>query len=264
MNVLKYFFRFIKHYVNSNNFRHVHSPFVFDLCYNIIKGKTDKDKFKNIELLRLLLLHDTRQININSYGAGSHFKNTGQFAKVKQIVRRTSMNTKLCRLLARIASKINPATVLELGTAAGFSTMYLATQCRNAKIYTIEGSEQIYQLALENFQKLNLDNIIAINNTFENSLEKVLNNIKQLDFVLFDGNHQKEATIDYFYKCLPFTHSNTLFVFDDIYWSKGMMQAWKIIQNHPDVSISIDLFYFGLVFIKNDMIKQHFDLRYIL
>ena len=86
--------------------------------------------------------------------------------------------------------------------------------------------------------------------------------IKKVDFVLFDGNHKKKATLKYFEKCLLYSNSYSVFVFDDINWSKEMRDAWKIIQEHPKVSISIDLFFCGLVFFRTGIIKQDFCLRF--
>jgi hypothetical protein len=48
-----------------------------------------------------------------------------------------------------------------------------------------------------------------------------------------------------------------IFVFDDIYWSEEMTEAWQIIQNDPDVNFSIDLYMMGIAIIdKNESIKN--------
>jgi hypothetical protein len=42
-----------------------------------------------------------------------------------------------------------------------------------------------------------------------------------------------------------------------------MEEAWKEIQQHPAVTLSIDLFFIGLVFFKKDFkAKQHFVIRF--
>jgi len=40
-----------------------------------------------------------------------------------------------------------------------------------------------------------------------------------------------------------------------------MDEAWKQIQEHEQVSLTIDLFQFGLVFFRKGIAKQHFTLR---
>jgi hypothetical protein len=42
-----------------------------------------------------------------------------------------------------------------------------------------------------------------------------------------------------------------------------MESAWKSIQNHPSVTLSIDLFFIGIVFFNDDFkVKQDFTLRF--
>lgn len=82
-----------------------------------------------------------------------------------------------------------------------------------------------------------------------------------LDLIYFDGNHQKEATLNYFNKLLPLAHNNSVFIFDDIHWSKGMEEAWEEIKAHPRVRVSIDSFFWGLIFFREEQEKEHFTLR---
>jgi predicted O-methyltransferase YrrM len=88
-----------------------------------------------------------------------------------------------------------------------------------------------------------------------------LNSLPKLDLVFFDGNHQKVPTLDYFHHCLTKAHENSIFIFDDIHWSSEMDEAWQQIQGHEQVSLTIDLFQFGLVFFRKGIAKQHFTLR---
>jgi hypothetical protein len=39
-------------------------------------------------------------------------------------------------------------------------------------------------------------------------------------------------------------------VFDDITWSPGMRRAWQMLQQHPHVALSIDLWNVGLCIVK--------------
>lgn len=78
----------------------------------------------------------------------------------------------------------------------------------------------------------------------------------------FDGNHQEEATLQYFEACLKKTNEDSIFVFDDIHWSSGMTAAWNKIKAHPQVSISIDLFQLGILFFRKGQAKEDFVLWY--
>jgi predicted O-methyltransferase YrrM len=113
---------------------------------------------------------------------------------------------------------------------------------------------------MESFNNFKLNNINVVIGNFSNTLPEKLEN-KTYDLIFFDGNHQKEATIDYFEQCLLHIHNDSVFIFDDINWSKGMQEAWQHIKEHPLVTISIDTFYWGIVFFRKEQKKQHFTIR---
>ena len=127
-----------------------------------------------------------------------------------------------------------------------------------------KGAEKIADQAALNFQKLNLQNIQLIRGNFDKTLPKLLHSSgKKYDLIYIDGNHTYEATVRYFTLLLPFTHERTLIIFDDIHWSKGMEQAWYEISIHPSVTLTIDLFFVGLVFFRrSQLVPQHFSIRF--
>ena len=53
-----------------------------------------------------------------------------------------------------------------------------------------------------------------------------------------------------------------LMIFDDIYWNPAMLKAWNYIIKDPNVTVSIDLFEFGLVYINKNQEKEHFRVWY--
>jgi predicted O-methyltransferase YrrM len=86
-----------------------------------------------------------------------------------------------------------------------------------------------------------------------------LNDLGKLDYVFIDGNHRLAPTLNYFDSCLEFAHNETVFVFDDIHWSYEMEEAWEKLKAHPRVTISIDLFHMGVIFIlKEKKVKEHY------
>jgi hypothetical protein len=69
--------------------------------------------------------------------------------------------------------------------------------------------------------------------------------------------------MNYFKLALEKKNVNSIFVFDDIYWSEGMQKAWTEICAHKDVTLSLDLFYFGIVFFRTEnKEKEHFVLKF--
>jgi predicted O-methyltransferase YrrM len=110
---------------------------------------------------------------------------------------------------------------------------------------------------------LQLKNIQIMEGDFATSLPIYLNAITQVGMVYIDGNHRYAPTMQYFELLLSKVNEQSILIFDDIYWSSEMEQAWDEIKKHEAVTLTIDLFYIGIVFFrKESKQKQHFTIRY--
>jgi len=254
-------FRFAKDYLLHRfkaKTRHgVHSPFVYRLIDKVIYDFEPKKVYADIEALRKQLLNDKRSIQVTDLGAGSKVNND-QTKKISDIARNALKPRRLAQLLYRLAADLKPLNIIELGTCLGITTVYLQNASPKAKVYSLEGSPETAAVALETFQKAGLTNIAEITGNFDDTLPGVIKELDQLDFVFVDGNHQRDATLKYFEWCLPKVHEDTMLIFDDIYWSEGMKEAWSVIKAHPRVTVTVDLFWIGLVFFKKGQAKEDF------
>ncbi|MBL0134564.1 MAG: class I SAM-dependent methyltransferase [Chitinophagaceae bacterium] len=98
---------------------------------------------------------------------------------------------------------------------------------------------------------------------FDNVLPQQLQEMSSPDFVFIDGNHRLEPTLRYFDWLLQNKPQEGVYVFDDIHWSAEMEEAWDSICKHPEVFLTIDLFFIGLVFFNPSFkVKQHFSIRF--
>jgi predicted O-methyltransferase YrrM len=245
----------------KTNEHSIHSPFVFELYTRAIKTKKSFYAYEKVEGIRNELLQDQRILEVLDLGAGSK-SGTVKKRYVSDIAKKAAKSRKYGQLLFRLVDYFQPETVLELGTSLGISTIYLAIARSKSQVFTIEGSPEIRKIALENFEHYDLKNIHSFLGNFDEVLPEVLAKNRTLDFVFFDGNHRKNATLDYFRLCLEKADNKSIFVFDDIYWSKEMAEAWEIIKADPRVTVSIDIFQMGIVFFRKEQVKQHFVLSY--
>ncbi len=258
-------FDFIRNYISyrysSRTKYDVHPPFLFDLITHVFEDKTVHPEYKEIENLKKELIKNQQTISITDLGAGSSM-NKSPDRSISYIARTSSKNKKHGRLMYRLANYFQPGNILELGTSLGLSTAYMALGSPKSKIITIEGCPNIAALAEENFKKLKTKNIDLISGSFENELSKVLDSLQKLDFAFIDGNHQQGPTIKYFEQCLSKTVNDSIMIFDDIHWSEGMEKAWEHIKQHPEVTLSIDIFFMGIVFFKKELSREHFVIKY--
>lgn len=106
------------------------------------------------------------------------------------------------------------------------------------------------------------DNIFLINSDFDTGLPEILSRSGTPGMIFIDGNHKKEAVLRYLSIFSNYIDENTLIVLDDIYLSREMGQAWRDVKASKDVTITIDLFRFGLIFYNRGIDKQDFIIRY--
>jgi predicted O-methyltransferase YrrM len=256
--------RFAKDYLlyrlKAKNRHGLHSPFVYRLVDTVIYDFHAKKVYPEIENIREGLLKDDRIITITDLGAGSHVNNDRR-KKISDIAKNALKSPRLAQLLYRLVADLKPNNIIELGTCLGITTLYLQKAAPDAKVYTLEGCPETAGIAKESFKKAKLNNIELITGNFDNTLPGVINKLQKLDFVFVDGNHQKDATLKYFEWCLPKVQENTMLIFDDIYWSEGMKEAWAQIKAHPKVTATVDLFWIGLVFFKPGQAKEDFLIK---
>ncbi len=255
--------KFIRYFFSAKNEHSLHSPFVFQLYTQVIRPKklTEPPVFQRIEAIRKQLLQDHSEIEVQDFGAGSRINNSPK-RSVRHIAHNAEKPVKFARLLFRLVQCFKPNTVFDLGTSLGMTTAYLANAKPDNQVFTFEGCPQTAALAQQHFDSLGCQNIQLVVGNLDQTLPQQVQAIKQLDFAFFDANHRYEPTVRYFETCLTKATESSVFVFDDIHWSNQMEQAWQYIKAHPQVSITIDLFFVGLVFFRTQQPKQDFVLRF--
>ena len=256
----KYFSYYLKA-LNSKG-HGVHSPFVFDFIIHVLNDKKEYECYHKIEFLRRQLLENKTSIHVEDFGAGSAiipFKNR----KVNAIAGSSLKKKKYARLLFRIAQYYQLKNIIELGTSFGITTCYLASANKNSNVTTLEGAHHIAAIARDNFKQAGLKNIELIEGNFEITLPGLIDKSDNIDLLFVDGNHRKNATLHYFSLFLEKSTPQSIFIFDDIHWSREMEEAWKLVQDNDAVTLTIDLFFIGLVFFNPDFrVKQHFTIRF--
>jgi len=252
---------YIKYLLKAKDEHSLHSPFVFEFYTKVLKDKTHYTEYDKIEILRKQLLKDKRIVNITDFGAGAKTNKSIQ-RTVEDIAKKSLKKPSLAQLFFRIIRFYQYKNILDLGTSLGLTTAYLGKANNGIKLKSFEGCAETAKAAQENFNKLSLKNIEIIVGNIDETLPEELKEFINLDFVFFDANHRYEPTIRYFEQCLTKAHEESCFIFDDIYWSEEMKQAWQAIQKHRAVTVSIDLFWVGIVFFRKKQPKQHYILKF--
>lgn len=243
----------------SSNQHGVHSPFVYGLVTRCFYDKRSPSSYDLISRYRKTLLKKDQTIEVTDFGAGSRvFKSPKR--KISDIAKTAGITPKRARLLNRLVRYLNIGSALELGTSLGLGSVALAAG-NQVRVTTLEGCPNTAKAAQEEFKAAGFGNIISEVGDFGELFKDPAILESSYDLIYFDGNHQKQPTLEYFHQLLPLAHNNTVFIFDDIHWSGEMTEAWEEIKAHPSVKVSIDTFFWGFVFFRKEQEKEHFRIR---
>lgn len=240
----------------------IHSPFIYELVEKVFRDKKRYKEYKELNKLRRRFLKRTDKIEVTDFGVASGRKDF--IVRVKtlgKIVKQAGHTKKQLELLFRLSRYFKPETILEFGTLTGLSASYLSKGHPEARLVTMEGSMGLATVASETFERKGFHIELEVGE-FDAILDQVISRVDTLDMVFFDGNHRKKSTLRYFEKCMTKANENSVFLFDDIHWSRGMHNAWKKIKSDKRVSLTVDLYWLGIVFFRKGIAKQDFVVRY--
>ena len=253
-------YHFLRHWWTAQSRYAVHSPFVYTFVTELLPNRKSPAGTR-IDALRESLSHSEERLEIRDFGAGYGGDARPVIHKdVREVVRGSARRRAQGEFLARLTAAYRPERILELGTNLGFSAAYLLSGHPESHLYSLEGAPSLARTAKINLEALGYRADIRVGE-FGETLPSVLSEGKKLDFVLLDGNHQYAPTVKYFGQIAPQVRDGGLIIVDDINWSAGMRKAWQELRAREEVSVSVDLFWMGLCFLRRNQSKQHFRFR---
>lgn len=151
-------------------------------------------------------------------------------------------------------------TVLELGSCAGISGCYLASNPACEQVITVEGSPDLAAVAATNLAEIS-SRATVLPMSFDDALDSLLPKLPDpLDCVFIDGHHEGKARLHYTGRVTPFMRSGSLMIWDDIHWTPDLLDAWLAFSRSPGVSCAINVGRFGMVvWDKNSTQRRHYD-----
>jgi len=251
---------YLKFLRTSTNQHGIHSPFIFDLVTKCFYDRSRYVEYALLDAYRKSLLANHGTISVTDFGAGSRVFDSNE-RKISDIAKNAGISQKRAELLFRTVRYFKPKNILEIGTSLGLATSALALGNPSAAVLSLEGCQETASEAGRNLSASGLSDVEIRIGEFRSALAEINRQRVKYDLIYFDGNHQKDATLSYFETLLSSAHNDSVWIFDDIHWSEGMKEAWKEIQNHPLVTVTIDTFQWGFVFFRKEQEKENFTVR---
>jgi predicted O-methyltransferase YrrM len=251
----------LSHAIHAKTAHGVHSPFVYTLLTEVIRGKYTPTGAA-IEAKRIALCANNTPLVFEDLGAGSLNHGSGiRRTTVSALAQRAARQRKSGELLYRLVRFTQPRVCLEYGTNVGIGALYIMSALpQDAVFKTIEGVPAIATIARQTITEAGFDAACCVERNFYGALAAL--NLPILDFVLLDGSHSYEATLKLYAEIAPKMAKGGLLIIDDIHWSAGMSKAWAELIQRPEVSLSIDVYQFGLLFFGQNRAKEHFRLYF--
>ena len=253
------FIAYINYWLRKEDAYSLQSPYLFQLykrLHSFLKSRKTSDL--EIEEYRKSLLNSQKNIHVLDLGAGSKSVNQPQ-RPIAAITRYSTSSRKYAQLYQFFCSLTDSKIVLELGTCVGISSRYLSKIVDQGKVFSFEGAAELAKLTQGDPAYPNLE---VIRGDLAFTLPKLLQEIDFVDFALIDATHTYAATMSYFKLLLPKLKPNSILVIGDIYWSAEMTKAWKAIQSHERVKLSLDYYECGILFFEYSGPKSNYILDF--
>lgn len=257
-------FKYLRYYITALNGKGhgIHSPFVFDFVQRVLNDDRQFYAFRQIENLRQLLLNDQRMFEVKTC-TQELVTQTPVYAKRSDFIQQADRQVKFGQLFFRMADRYAPLEIVELGTTLGINTAYLAMANNKAVVTAFEKNETLAAIVNENCKKLGIENCRLIIGDTERRLSEWLLVNQKIGMVLVDSCKTYASTIGYFSVLLKAVDEDSILIFGGIHSSKEMEQAWEEIKENEIVTLTIDLFFVGIVFFRKEFrVKQNTSIRF--
>lgn len=143
------------------------------------------------------------------------------------------------QLLFDTVQKAAPQSILEIGTAIGYSGIIMLTACPSAKLNTIEMDENNARMAKQNFAEAGVDG--KVNLFFGDARQIVPMLTGQYDFIFMDGpKGQYVKFFPYLFDLLK--HGGTL-VCDNVLY-KGLVEHVPEDKRHKHITVARNMHEF--------------------
>ncbi|HDS08294.1 MAG TPA: class I SAM-dependent methyltransferase [Bacteroides sp.] len=249
--------------------RGIHSPYLFEFVHEILFNARGTGTPEGILRIHRELGRDWTLIPQERWlyraaraplPAGS--ESAAGERSVRSFVRRSSVPPRYGALLYRIARWFRPDMLLELGTGLGVSTLYLASGAPGVPLHSVEGHTERAAFAASLLCRCGLEQVSIHWGEMDEKLDGILMQMPGRFLAFIDGNHRYEPTVRYVRKLLSVAGEEAVIVMDDICWSPEMEKAWREVTMWPEVRASVDLFRFGILFLRKDLQKMHFKINF--
>lgn len=161
-------------------------------------------------------------------------------------------------LLMRMTNYFKPRNILQVGETAGFSSLYLSSYSSESQVVVLEEHAGRAALCRTVFEKHKATNIHLREGGYRDTLPTALSEMNVVDFVYLDSANSPELNTYVIEQCLPHLHDQSVLVVAGIKTSKEKKDFWKQLCFRPEVSVTVDVYEFGIAFFNKKLHKRNY------
>lgn len=228
------------------NTRHgTHSPFVYKLADEVIYDFSAEKVCVGLEELRKKLLNDHK-------GRLKDDQNEVEIKKSKNLL----------QLIYRLVTHHQPQHIIEIGAIWGLTTVCLAKASPKAQLLSLTASPENTSQMRHTLKIGGVEQVQIETGDPQIMAQTYIHQAASLDLVYVNGKNTKALMLHIFNQCLAKVHEGSLLVFEELYANEDTKSAWETIKMNPQVTVTIDLFWIGLVYFRKGQAKENFKLRF--
>ena len=223
----------------------VHSPFVFDLITNVIGDTFAYYSYKDISLIRKKLLNKNKLVFCQ-----------GKQITVKKAIQQYGISTKEGEFLFRLTNRYKPRKIVAFGSSLGLIPLYLSRYDSTVQCVTMESEPDFAKTAQRLLKKETNQSHQIRTGSYRELASKITEKITSIDCIVFDKNIEISDIEAIFNHFQPYIHAKTFLVLADIRSSIEKKRFWKQMCRHPRVTVAVDLYHMGLLFVDPRLHKR--------
>ena len=162
-----------------------------------------------------------------------------EYAKIRNLNDNT-INLKYLTLIYRLITHYKLENILEIGGFETLNGIFLSNNQLKTNLF-------FYSL--------------KTNEISEFKTQKKIH-MESFDFAFYNIKNNESLTLSEFMNHLKYFHNNSIVAINNIHQTREIEEVWRKIITQKEVTISIDLFFIGLVFFRKEQVKENFIIRF--
>lgn len=202
----------------------IHSPFVFNFITKVIEEKTQYHAYEDVR-------------NYLSHFPDISFR-----------------ENKTHRLLLKVVNYFNIKKIVELGSGTGINTLYMTVTASDIECLSVELSPEKYNKAQMLYNEWNR-NILQSKEQFPLISEKK-------DCIFVDLKNYKVPHNELIVYLISLVHKDSVIIIDGIRTNRKLQTLWRMLVQHDETIVSLDLFHIGILFFDKKYYKRNYKLSF--